>query len=614
MKKIAFVFSFFAFLILIRPPFVSAKEFSSFYKTSYKFSPAGEAFVTQEVSLINLSADYYVSEYTLSILGGKVEKIEAFDQVGPLAVKTSLQGENTLITLRFNEKVVGKDKMLSFILKYQIADLAKKEGNLWQISLPKLAQYANIDDYQVSVSVPAEMGKIAYVNPSPTEELSEENQTILKFGKRELIDFGALITVGQYQTFNFKIGYELKNDSSSTKEEKIALPPDTDYQEVFYRTLQPKPDGMEKDGDGNWLAIYRLSSQQKLSIIAEGQANIFFKSRNTSPGQIESDSFLKATKYWPADDPKIIKLSRELITPEKIYRYVVKNLEYDYQLVKRGNLRKGALGVLEKPRQSVCSDFTDLFIALCRAAGIPAREMAGYGFSDNPKFKELSQSSDLLHSWPEYFDQKTQSWIMVDPTWEKTSGGLDYFDQFDMAHFVFVVHGKSDSLPLPPGSYSLPENDGKQVFVTLGKENTASRQPVFSLSRISPKTVFSLKKNRVEVELANDSGFTVRRPVVSLQGQGKTDPSAWNFDEVLPFAKVKIAFFLTPRETFKDYFSIISINIGTQSLAVSQGVVSLALRLSLFVGGILILVLAAVLWRYRKKEKKENLPARGEKC
>lgn len=75
----------------------------------------------------------------------------------------------------------------------------------------------------------------------------------------------------------------------------------------------------------------------------------------------------------------------------------------------------------------------------------------------------LSLISDILHSWPEYWDDTRQNWIPVDPTWESTSE-IDYFNNFDLKHIAFVIHGKNSTYPLSAGSYK-SENFSKDVFV-----------------------------------------------------------------------------------------------------------------------------------------------------
>jgi Transglutaminase-like superfamily len=79
-----------------------------------------------------------------------------------------------------------------------------------------------------------------------------------------------------------------------------------------------------------------------------------------------------------------------------------------------------ALQVLHS-RSGDCNEHTQLYLALARAAGIPARAAAGLAFV-NGKF--------YYHAWPEVYLGK---WVAVDPT----------FDQFpaDAAHLRFVVGG-----------------------------------------------------------------------------------------------------------------------------------------------------------------------------
>jgi transglutaminase-like putative cysteine protease len=76
--------------------------------------------------------------------------------------------------------------------------------------------------------------------------------------------------------------------------------------------------------------------------------------------------------------------------------------------------------VLES-RSGDCNEHTQLFVALARAAGIPARAAAGLAHVGG-KF--------YYHAWPEVFVGK---WVAVDPT----------FGQFpaDAAHLRFVYGG-----------------------------------------------------------------------------------------------------------------------------------------------------------------------------
>jgi len=68
---------------------------------------------------------------------------------------------------------------------------------------------------------------------------------------------------------------------------------------------------------------------------------------------------------------------------------------------------KGALWALQNGKGD-CTEFSCLLVALCRAAGVPARWVLGITYADNPE--------DLIHSWAEVYLQGI-GWVSVDPTW-----------------------------------------------------------------------------------------------------------------------------------------------------------------------------------------------------
>lgn len=599
--KLLFIFLIvnFTFYIVHSPAF--AKDFSSFYKVTYEFDKNGVSEVTQEISLINQVSNLYVSQYSLSLIGGEISNVEAYDKIGPLKTKTEQKGETTILTLDFNEKVVGKDKILSFILKYRDSGLAKKEGNLWKISIPKLANSQDIDEFQVFIKVPHEYGKISVINPNPQDNKTVDGFYNLLFKKEDLINYGVAATFGQYQTFNFKLDYLLENTEDSTVIESIAIPPDTNYQTVYFDSIIPEPKDVKVNEDGNWLAFYEVPPNTQLKIEVKGKADVFPQPKNSGMNPAPDKDFLAGTKYWAVSDPKIIELSSQLKTPEKIYQFVVDTLSYDFQGIKNGATRTGSLGALENPEASTCSQFTDLFIALCRAAGIPTREVVGYAYTDNEQIKQISEASDLLHSWPEYFDTTRNVWIAVDPTWGNTTGGLDYFNKFDMAHFAFVIHGKNDILPLPPGA-SLNDKQ-KRIDITFGEDAPKTFPEKINIEEVTPSVVYSLKGNKVKILFKNNTGVALDSKNVE-SSLSTISPNQWYFEKILPFSKFKIEFSLNPKEMFKDYTEELSFNLGEEKIKYNIKVKSLLIRLAVLLGGILSAVIIVLLSSIKKNSCK----------
>lgn len=608
MRKIFFLIIFFLaayHLLLATPAF--AKDFSSFNKVTYEFLKNGEAIVNQEISLVNNVSDLYVSEYSLSLVGGQISSIEAYDKIGPLKTQSTQKGETTILTFGFNDKVVGKDKVLSFIIKYRVSDLAKKEGSVWQISVPKLVNSENIDDFSLFLKVPQDFGKVSSISPPPKEAKTENKFYIFTFDKESLVNFGVIASFGQYQTYSFKINYKIKNDSDSAQIETITLPPDTDYQTVFYKDIVPPPLDVKIDDDGNFLAFYELSPNGEVSIEASGLVNTFSQPKKIMAKPVDIKNYLASTQYWQANDEKIAKLGKDLKTPENIYKFVVKYLSYNYQAIDNGFERTGALKSLENPADSTCSQFTDLFVAVCRSSGIPAREVVGYAQTNNQKIAKAIEEGDLLHSWPEYYDRAANTWIMVDPTWENTTNGVDYFNQFDMSHFAFVIHGKNDTYPLPPGAYKNENQKEKQIFVSFSEETMKEDVFEFFINNNPATRMFSLKKNFFEVVFKRSGGAALYSQNITSSDKNGLYPSSWFFEVIPPFSEFGINFSLRPPEQLKDYESKLSFMLNGSRVILPVVVKSLLLRLFILLGTIISILLIFLIRAIKKNScKKKN--------
>jgi len=124
-----------------------------------------------------------------------------------------------------------------------------------------------------------------------------------------------------------------------------------------------------------------------------------------------------------SNHPEIVRLARRLSRGQRDPRVVGERINqwvYD-SLAKRITFGiPSALQVL-RGRAGDCNEHAQLFVALARAAGIPARIDAGLAYIGG-KF--------YYHAWPEIF---LRDWVSVDPT----------FGQFpaDASHLRFIVGG-----------------------------------------------------------------------------------------------------------------------------------------------------------------------------
>jgi hypothetical protein len=279
------------------------------------------------------------------------------------------------------------------------------------------------------------------------------------------------------------------------------------------------------------LAQYYIEPQQKIDIAVSGQAKII--SWHQIAQEIDSSKYLVPQRYWEVGDPTIQAATTNLQTPKQIYDFVVKTLSYNFSQID-GSQRHGALYALQNPNNTLCTEFTDLFITIARSKNIPAREIEGFAFSNNTKIKPLNPNSDILHAWPQYYNQTTKSWISVDPTWEKTTNGIDYFTDLDLNHLTFVIHGLSSVYPPPPGSYKPPQST-KSIDTSFATEELKSdlKPPLLTISN-----------NQLTVR--NPNLASLNKVIINL-------PNQWqkNLGTLPPLSQINVP---VPPTTFFDVF------------------------------------------------------------
>ncbi|MFC1711589.1 transglutaminase family protein [Patescibacteria group bacterium] len=464
---ITFVVSVFSF-----SSFVHAEdEFITTYNINFQVNADVSVSVEQKVELTNKLANVYASEYKINLGTTRIRDVWAKDNGGTITPIIEKRENSTTINLKFNQKVVGKGNTLSFTLGYISDDYAMKNGRVLEIGIPRIAESQKLDDYQVNLSIPKAFENPVFILPSPTSISSTNSYTNYFFNKQKLLNQSITAAFGNFQVFNFTLFYHLTNKNPTKVSYEVVFPPDTPYQKVLYQSIIPAPENINIDQDGNWIATYVVNALEKLEIVASGSAEIYIKPKDENIKEIiNPDDFLTEQEFWETSNPEIKALALELKTPQKIYNYVVDNLLYDYAKVEKKPERMGAVAVLNNKSSAVCMEFTDLFVALCRAAGIPAREVNGYSYTSNPQLRPLSLEQDILHAWPQYYDNDRKIWVNVDPTWGNTTGGIDFFQKLDLNHFTFVFHGLDSEYPHSPGSYKSLMDEGKDILIDFGEQ------------------------------------------------------------------------------------------------------------------------------------------------
>ncbi|MGG7154028.1 transglutaminase-like domain-containing protein [Clostridium perfringens] len=115
---------------------------------------------------------------------------------------------------------------------------------------------------------------------------------------------------------------------------------------------------------------------------------------------------------------KNAKSSRE--KAKRIYTWISENINYDDNKAeniseKTSEYKSGAIEAFET-RKGICFDYSCLYVAMAREAGLKVRIVTGEGFNG----KEWGP-----HSWNEVYLPEKNQWITVDPTFGKAG---NYFD------------------------------------------------------------------------------------------------------------------------------------------------------------------------------------------
>lgn len=580
-------------------PVSATGEFQADYDVQYAISPIGKTIVTQQVTLINKLPNYYPQEYSLILDSDKISNVIAYDDGGIITPAISVKDGKTHIALKFNVKAIGLGKSLPFSLRYEHAGIASKNGSIWEIYVPGVLNDPDIGNYDVSLAVPPTFGPAAYLSPPPENGKS--------WTKEQMIRGGIAGAYGDSQNFDLTLTYTLNNPGVGNEIQEIALPPSTAFQKVTLQSLTPSPVTVTSDPDGNWLARYNLSPRQTIAITAKVSVSLYLGARKdfqTTPP--DTSLYTAEAPFWQTKDETIQTIAAQHLSARSIYDYVSQTLSYDYTKVNAPTTRMGALEALKNPSKAVCMEFTDLFIAVARAAGIPARRVVGYAYTTNPKLRPLSLISDVLHAWPEYYDRQQQLWIPVDPTWANTTGGVDYFTKLDFNHIVFAINGKDSAVPYPAGYYRAADATGRDVsveFAATTKDKGANVSTVIEFpsqvgagTRVSGAIVITNK--------GGESAYNIAVSAVSEPGNIKVTDV---IPELLPYAVHRIPFTGTFGQTVTTEPGQIRARVNDVTLTQSFRIQPLYW---LIVLGVLSLILAIIvaaklihflIWKISKK-------------
>ena len=497
------------------------EQFLIDYDINYKIGENGVTSITHQAIITNLQNDVIPTVYTFAAKQIKIYEVTSTTNDKKVEAKIEQKEDENLVSVTLENYAIGEGRQNTISLNYKTDDIASRSGKIWNIYIPKIEIPETTTLYNVRLSIPKSFGRKIYLSPTPVIEKDEGDNKIYYFTKETFKSTGIIAAFGDYQPVNFKLKYQIKNNSILPSIKEVAFPPDVkEYQNVSFKEITPSPYKIKLDGDGNTIATYILGPLKEMEIELKGTARLYGKQINPDFGRglsgIPEDLIKKYTKeqtYWEVNSPAIKEVSKELkdetlnVTKnaQKIYNFINNNISYDFDAVEKGlTERKGAEAAITKEGKWTCMEYSDLFITLTRSMGIPSREINGYAFtfddSNNPISINL-EGGDFLHSWAEFYDP-FYGWIQVDPTWGTTSG-IDYFTKLDTNHFAFVIKGLNSEQPYPAGTYRFSEKE-KLIDVALSQstqeEDFAPRMKFQKIFNFNPIEII---KGNIKVKAQN---------------------------------------------------------------------------------------------------------------
>jgi transglutaminase-like putative cysteine protease len=259
----------------------------------------------------------------------------------------------------------------------------------------------------------------------------------------------------------------IKNGGFNPTDVRLYLPAPSEWdaqKDLVITKIDPEVTAQELDSNnGNEILYWKFSGTP-----ASGETQKFtlafdFTAYETvtyiDPNQIkpyqednpEITNFTKPETYVESTDPEITALA-DTFSNEEDNPYLLARKFYDYIIdhVKYKQLGQGLNGAKYLLDNGVgeCGDYSALFIALCRASGIPARPVVGYW---------AISGTNQTHVWAEFYLEEI-GWIPVDVTigqMEKENRDY-YFGNMDNQR-VILSKGYNDVLvPTAPGNYVAP--------------------------------------------------------------------------------------------------------------------------------------------------------------
>jgi len=248
-----------------------------------------------------------------------------------------------------------------------------------------------------------------------------------------------------------ELTHQLRNLGPGTLESAqiyLAVPGDSDSQALKGEArFTPKPQRIIKDQWGQRVALFQFKGVgpgKFATVTMTASARLFevrhriyphlLKPLSAVPARLKKRYLVNGAKY-DIKHPLIQRTVKEVVGQEKNPYFVARKLyrhvhhQMHYELAGGWNV---APRVLQRGSGS-CSEYSFVFISLCRAAGLPARYVGSLVLR-----KDDASYDDIFHRWVELY-LPGHGWVPVDPSRGDKASEVQRADAFGNLQGVFMI-------------------------------------------------------------------------------------------------------------------------------------------------------------------------------
>ena len=181
---------------------------------------------------------------------------------------------------------------------------------------------------------------------------------------------------------------------------------------------------IQDDEIGNREVVVTMLLPPRSTTALSVTASVGLRRAPISEALVSGDIYLRNQPGIDVNHPEIkalatnLKRNTTIETARSIYEWVHQNIR-DTGFTKED---RGALFAL-KEKQGDCTEFSNLFVALARANGVPSRPLAGFVVEQDSVLKPFN-----YHNWSEFYDGRY--WRIVDANKGVFDSGYDRYVTF----------------------------------------------------------------------------------------------------------------------------------------------------------------------------------------